>query len=48
VPDKLGAVRLEISICEIGGLRATGEELDALKAHCKARGAHLHTDGARL
>jgi threonine aldolase len=48
VPDKLGAVGLEIPMREIGGQVASWEELEAIKAHCKARGAHLHMDGARL
>jgi len=33
---------------EIGGQLPAWEELEAIKAHCKARGAHLHMDGARL
>jgi len=48
VPDKLGAVGLEIPMREIGGQVSSWEELEAIKAHCKARGAHLHMDGARL
>lgn len=48
VPDKLGAVGLEIPMREIGGQVPSWEELEAIKAHCKARGAHLHMDGARL
>lgn len=48
VPDCLGAVGLEIPLREIGGQTSSWDELDAIKAHCKARGAHLHMDGARL
>jgi threonine aldolase len=48
VPDKLGAVGLEIPMREIGGQVSSWDELEAIKAHCKARGAHLHMDGARL
>jgi threonine aldolase len=48
VPDRLGAVGLEIPMREIGGQVTSWEELDAIKAHCKARGVHLHMDGARL
>jgi threonine aldolase len=48
VPDRLGAVGLEIPMREIGGQLTPWEELDRIKAHCKARGAHLHMDGARL
>ena len=48
VPDRLGAVGLEIPMREIGGQVASWEELEAIKTHCKARGAHLHMDGARL
>jgi threonine aldolase len=48
VPDKLGAIGLEIPMREIGGQVSSWEELDAIKAYCKARGAHLHMDGARL
>jgi threonine aldolase len=48
VPDKLGAIGLEIPMREIGGQVAPWDELEAIKAHAKARGAHLHMDGARL
>jgi threonine aldolase len=48
VPDKLGAVGVELPMREIGGQLPSWEELDAIKAHCRARGAHLHLDGARL
>ena len=48
VPDKLGAVGLELPMREIGGQAPGWDELEAIKAHCRARGAHLHMDGARL
>jgi threonine aldolase len=48
IPDKLGAVAMEVPMREIGGQNPSWEELDALKAHCRQRGAHLHMDGARL
>jgi threonine aldolase len=48
VPDRLGAVALEIPMREIGGQLSPWEELEAIKAHCRERGAHLHMDGARL
>ena len=48
VPDRLGAVGLELPLREIGGQLVPWDELQAIKAHAKARGAHLHMDGARL
>ncbi|MDQ2820510.1 MAG: beta-eliminating lyase-related protein [Pseudomonadota bacterium] len=48
VPDRLGAVGIEIPMREIGGQSSPWDELAALKAHVHARGAHLHMDGARL
>ena len=48
IPDRLGAVGLELPLREIGGQLSGWDELAAIKAHCKARGAHLHMDGARL
>ena len=48
LPDRLGAVGMELPLREIGGQLTAWDELDAIKAHCKARGAHLHMDGARL
>src|SRR5690606_31719295 len=48
IPDRLGAVGLELPLREIGGQLPSWDELDAIKAHCHARGAHLHMDGARL
>ena len=48
VPDRLGAVGLEIPMREIGGQLSHWDELEAIKRDCRARGAHLHMDGARL
>jgi len=48
VPDELGAVLYELPMREIGGQMPTWDELDAIKAACRARQIHLHLDGARL
>ncbi len=48
VPDRLGAVGLEIPMREIGGQLTRWDELEKIKAHCRTRGIHLHMDGARL
>ncbi|MFL6674216.1 MAG: threonine aldolase family protein [Massilia sp.] len=48
IPDRLGAVAMEIPMREIGGQVPSWDELEAIKAHCRSRGAHLHMDGARL
>ena len=48
VPDRLSAVALEIPMREIGGQLSDWDELQAIKAHCRARDIHLHMDGARL
>jgi threonine aldolase len=48
VPERLGAVALEIPMREIGGQLSSWDELQAIKAHCRERGTHLHMDGARL
>jgi threonine aldolase len=48
IPDKLGAVAMELPMREIGGQNPSWAELDAIKAHCRQRGVHLHMDGARL
>jgi threonine aldolase len=48
VPDRLGAVGIEIPMREIGGQTPPWDELEVLKAHVHGRGAHLHMDGARL
>lgn len=48
IPDRLGAVAIELPLREIGGQAPGWDELEAIKAHCRERGAHLHMDGARL
>jgi threonine aldolase len=48
VPERLGAVGLEIPMREIGGQLSSWDELQAIKALCRERGTHLHMDGARL
>jgi threonine aldolase len=48
MPDRLSAVALEIPMREIGGQLSSWDELEAIKAHCRANGIHLHMDGARL
>jgi threonine aldolase len=48
IPDRLAAVGLEIPMREIGGQLSSWDELEAIKAHCRANGIHLHMDGARL
>ena len=48
IPDRLGAVGLELPMREIGGQAPAWDELEAIKAHFQARGAHLHMDGARF
>ncbi len=48
IPDRLGAVGIELPLREIGGQLPSWDELEALKVHCATRGAHLHMDGARL
>lgn len=48
IPDRLGAVSMELPMREIGGQCPTWDELQAIKAHCRLRNAHLHMDGARL
>lgn len=48
IPDRLGAVGLELPLREIGGQLPSWDALEAIKAHCRERGAHLHMDGARL
>jgi threonine aldolase len=48
VPDRLGAVALELPMREIGGQAPSWDDLHAIKDHARARGAHLHMDGARL
>lgn len=48
VPDRLGAVAMEMPMRELGGQNPDWDEIVAIKAHCRERGAHLHMDGARL
>jgi threonine aldolase len=48
IPDRLGAVALELPMREIGGQNPPWQQLEAIKLHCRARKAHLHMDGARL
>jgi threonine aldolase len=48
IPDRLGAVAIELPMREIGGQTPTWDELQAIKLHCRQRNAHLHMDGARL
>lgn len=48
IPDRLGAVVLELPAREIGGQCPGWEELGAIKAYCRHQGIHLHMDGARL
>lgn len=48
VPERLGAVAIEVPMRELGGQLSAWDELQAIAAHCRQRGAHLHMDGARL
>lgn len=48
IPDKLGAVAVELPMREIGGQSPGWDELRALKHYCRDQGIHLHMDGARL
>lgn len=48
IPDRLGAVAIELPMREIGGQAPTWDELEAIKVLCRERNAHLHMDGARL
>ncbi len=48
IPDRLGAVAMEMPMREIGGQNPSWEDICAIKEACRARGAHLHMDGARL
>lgn len=47
-PEHLGAVSLELPAREIGGQCPGWDELEAIKAYCRAQNIHLHMDGARL
>ena len=48
IPDRLGAVGLELPMREIGGQAPSWKELEAIKDHCRNTNVHLHMDGARL
>ncbi|UUZ49069.1 beta-eliminating lyase-related protein [Massilia sp. B-10] len=48
IPDRLGAVAIELPMREIGGQLPDWDALQAIKLHCRLRNAHLHMDGARL
>jgi threonine aldolase len=48
IPDRLGALALELPMREIGGQCPGWDELGEIKRHCRERGIHLHMDGARL
>ncbi len=48
IPDRLGAIALELPMRELGGQLPSWDELTAMKAHCRAQAIHLHMDGARL
>lgn len=48
IPERLGAIAMEVPMREIGGQNPSWDELAALKEHAAARNAHLHIDGARL
>ncbi|HEV7816508.1 MAG TPA: beta-eliminating lyase-related protein [Janthinobacterium sp.] len=48
IPDKLGAVAIELPMREIGGQCPSWEEMDEIKRYCREQGIHLHMDGARL
>lgn len=48
VPDRLGAIAMEVPMREIGGQNPTWDALQAIKTHARERNAHLHIDGARV
>ena len=48
IPERLGAVAMEVPMREIGGQNPSWADLAAIKAHCRRRNVHLHIDGARL
>lgn len=48
VPDRLGALSLELPMREIGGQCPDWDTLEQIKALCRERNIHLHMDGARL
>jgi len=48
LPDRLAAVSLELPAREMGGQSPAWEQLESIKAYCRAQDIHLHMDGARL
>jgi len=48
LPDRLGAMSLELPAREIGGQSPSWDELQGIKSHCREQNIHLHMDGARL
>jgi threonine aldolase len=48
VPGRVGAVLVELPLRDAGCLLPTWDDLAALSAACRARGAALHFDGARI
>jgi threonine aldolase len=46
--EDIACLLLELPQREIGGQLPAYEELEAIAAHCKAKGIKLHLDGARL
>ena len=48
IPDRLGAVALELPMRELGGQLPDWHELQHIKKICQERHIHLHMDGARL
>jgi threonine aldolase len=48
MPGRLGAVLVELPLCEAGCLLPSWDDLGALSAACRARGAALHFDAARI
>ena len=48
VPGHVGAVLVELPLRDAGCLLPTWDDLAALSATCRARGAALHFDGARI
>src|SRR4029453_12776628 len=47
-PERLAALLVELPAREIGGQLPTWDELNELSELARARGVHLHMDGARL
>ena len=48
IPGRIGAVLVELPLREAGCLLPTWDDLVALSEACRARGAALHADGARI